>query len=311
MADFAHDDLASLLRDRRVVRSTALRSTQHLVSADDFRWLRPLLRPVLDRTIRTPYFASATAGLDLSALADTGRDLLADQTLSRRQLGRLLAEQHPGREGRVLAGAVELQVPLVHLPSTGAWGSWGNRNAISVTRAEKWIGRPMEASPRIETLIHRYLTAFGPATVMDIQAWSGLTRLREVVDGLRPRLRVMRDEQGKELFDLPDASLADPGLPAPVRFLPAFDNVLLGHTDRTRVISESDRKQIMPGSAMVRPTFLLDGFVRGTWKLTGSTLLITPFRPLSTADTAAVLEEAELLHPFAAPGIADRDIVFG
>jgi hypothetical protein len=300
LADFSQADLVSLLRDRRVVRSTVLRSTQHLVAADDYRWLRPVVQPVLDRIVRTSYFAGETAGLDLTELADTGRDLLADQTLTRRQLGRLLAERHPGRNGRTLASAVELQLPLVHLPSTGAWGGWGTRPAISVTHAEAWLGRSM-AAPGVETMIYRYLAAFGPAGVMDIQAWSGLTRLRQVVDGLRAGLRVFRDEQGRELFDLPDAPLADPDTPAPVRFLPAYDNVLLGHLDRTRMIRAEDRKQVMPGQAMVLPTFLLDGFVRGSWSLTGSTLLIHPFRPLTKADTAAVLAEAERLHAFVAP----------
>jgi hypothetical protein len=308
IAGFSREDLAGLLSDRSVVRSTVLRSTQHLVSADDFRWLRPLVQPVLDRTVRAPYFARATAGLDLAELAGTGRDLLADQTLPRRQLGRVLADRYPGRDGRVLAGAVELQVPLVHAPSTGAWGGWGTRPAISVTRAEAWLGRPMETT-EVETMICRYLAAFGPAGVMDIQAWSGLTRLREVVDALRSELRVYRNEQGKELFDLPDAPIADPDLPVPARFLPAFDNLVLGHADRTRVISDQDRKRVMPGSAMVRPTFLVDGFVHGTWRLEGSTLLIAPFRPLSAAGTAAVLEEAGHLHTFVAPA-TERDIAF-
>jgi hypothetical protein len=309
LAGFSHQDLAALLNGRSVVRSSVLRGTQHLVGAEDFRWLRPVVQPVLDRIVRASYFAKETAGLDLAELAGTGGDLLGDQTLTRRQLARLLTELHPGRDGRVLASAVELQVPLVHMPSTGAWGGWGTRSAISVTRAQVWLGRSM-AAPEVETMIRRYLAAFGPASVMDIQAWSGLTRLRQVVDGLRPRLRVLRDEQGKELFDLPDAPLADPGTPAPVRYLPAYDNLLLGHSDRTRVIGDHDRAQVMPGRAVVRPTFLVDGFVHGTWSLTGSALRIHPFRPLTREDTAAVMEEAERLHTFVAPGAAKRDIAF-
>jgi hypothetical protein len=156
----------------------------------------------------------------------------------------------------------------------------------------------MAASPRIETMIGCYLAAFGPASVMDIQAWSGHTRLRGTVDGMRPRLRVFRDERGRELFDLPDAPLADPDLPAPVRFLPAFENLLLGHADRSRVIADEDRKRVMPGGAIVRPTFLVDGFVRGTWSLEGTTLLVCPFRPLSEEDTAEALDESNRLLGF-------------
>ncbi|MEE1807243.1 winged helix DNA-binding domain-containing protein [Streptomyces sp. BE133] len=309
LADFRHDDLTALLRDGRVVRSAALRSTQHLTSSNDFRWLRPVVQPVLDRTARAQYFAAQTAGLNIAELTDVGRELMAGQTLPRRKLALSLAERFPGRDGRVLAGAVELRVPMVHAPATGAWGAWGNRPAIAITLAEHWIGRPM-AAPRVETMIRRYLAAFGPAGVMDIQAWSGLTRLRETLDGLRSQLHVFHDERGTELFDLPGAPLADPDLPVPVRFLPAFDNLLLGHTDRARVISDADRKLVMPGQAMVRPTFLVDGFVHGTWSVKGSALLIAPFRPLSQAGTQAVLDEAERLLAFVAPDAAKRRVTF-
>ncbi|KAA2247679.1 winged helix DNA-binding domain-containing protein [Solihabitans fulvus] len=310
VAGFRHDELESLLRDRHVVRSTALRSTQHLVGAEDFRWLRPLVQPVLDRTARAPYFARETAGLEPAELDALGRELLAGRTLSRQQLGARLVERWPGRDGRRLAAAVELRQPMTHQPATGSWGRWGNPTAISVTLAEDWLRRPMHAAPPMETLVHRYLAAFGPATVADLQAWSGLTRLREVVDGLRAGLRVLRDEHDRELFDLPDAPLADPDTPAPVRFLPAFDNVLLGHADRTRVISDEHRALVMPGGAMVRPTFLVDGRVRGVWRVAGPALRLSPFGPLARSDRDAVLAEAGRLHPFVAPPGSAPDIAF-
>ncbi|WP_326824900.1 winged helix DNA-binding domain-containing protein [Streptosporangium sp. NBC_01756] len=306
---FRHADLTELLQDRSVVRATMVRRTQHLTGAEDFRWLRPTIQPLLDRGARVSYYARETAGLDLAELAEVGRELLADRTLPRRQFSRMLAERYPGRDGRVLGAAVELQVPLAHGPQAGVWGGWGTRSGIPVTVAETWIGRPLTEA-RVDTLIHRYLAAFGPATVMDVQAWSGLTRLREVVDGMRSRLRVLRDGQGRELFDLPDASLAEADAPVPVRFMPAYDNLLLGHADRTRVISDEDRKRVMPGGALVLPTFLVDGLVHGIWSVQGSTLHISPFRPLSRADREAVLEEAGRLLAFVAPDAAQRDIVF-
>jgi hypothetical protein len=133
---FTQAHLSVLLDERRVVRSGLLRSTQHLTAADDFRRLRPVLQPVLDRTARAPYFARASAGLDTASLVAAGSEILAAGTLPRRELGRLLASRYPGRDGKVLAGEVELRTPLVHTPETGAWGGWGTRTAISVTRAE-------------------------------------------------------------------------------------------------------------------------------------------------------------------------------
>ncbi|GAA2719291.1 winged helix DNA-binding domain-containing protein [Actinocorallia aurantiaca] len=294
---FDRSELTALLEDRKVVRSGLLRSTQHLTAADDFRRLRPLLQPVLDRTARSAYFARNSDGLDTASLVATGLELLAGGTLPRKELARRLTERHPGRDGRVLAGEVELRTPLVHNPATGAWGSWGTRSAVSVTPAETWLGRPM-APATAEDLIRRYLAAFGPAGVMDVQAWSGLTRLSEIVSRMRTELRHYRDPDGRELIDLADAEPPDPDTPAPVRLLPAFDNALLGHADRTRIIAHEDRKRVMPGQAQVRPTFLVDGHVHGSWSFKGDTLHLTPFRPLSATDRAALEQEAERLLPF-------------
>ncbi|WP_377270007.1 winged helix DNA-binding domain-containing protein [Peterkaempfera sp. SMS 1(5)a] len=300
IADFEHADLTALLHGRSVVRGALLRTTQHLTAAEDFSLLRPLVQPVLDRAPRQG-FGKEIAGLDPTAVADAARDLLAGRTLTRPQLGRLLAERFPGRSAGALGGTAHFLVALLHPPPSGIWGAWGNRSTVPCVLAEEWTGRPLQESPRAETMVRRYLAAFGPAGVKDLQAWCGLTRLGELVDRMRPQLRVFHDERGRELFDIPDGLLAAPDLPAPVRFLPPFDNLVLGHADRSRVIDDQDRKQVMPGLSAVRPTFLVDGFVQGTWAIKGSTLLLTPFRPLSEPDAAAVMEEAERLLAFLVP----------
>jgi hypothetical protein len=308
--DFRHDDLTALIEDRSVARTTLLRATQHLTSRDDFRWLRPTIQPVLDGTMRHAYFTRETAGLDHAAVIAAGRELLADRTLVRKELGALLAERFPGRDSTVLAGLLQYGVALVHPPPNGNWGKWGTRSSTPVTLAEAWFGGPTAELGDVETMIRRYLAAFGPASVMDVQAWSGMTRLREVVDGLRAELRVVHDEHGRELFDLPDAPLVDGDLPVPVRFLPAYDNLLLGHADRRRVLADEDRKPVFPGQARVRPTFLVDGFVEGVWTVKGSTLLVSPLRPLSKAAAASVVDEAEHLLAFVAPNPDEWDIAF-
>lgn len=248
--------------------------------------LRPLLQPVLDRTAASPHFTRNSTGPDPASLVSDALGLLAGGTLSRKELARRLAERHPGRDGRILALPGGAEHPLVHGAATGAWGSWGNRSAVSVTPADAWLGRPMAvtasaaaARESAKELIRRYLAAFGPAGVKDAQAWCGLTRLGEVVAEMRGELRRYRDPDGRELFDLAEAELPEPGTPAPVRLLPAFDNVLLGHADRTRVISDEDRKHVMPGQARVRPTFLVDGRVHGTWSLDAGDTAAHPAPP--------------------------------
>ncbi|MEU3497884.1 winged helix DNA-binding domain-containing protein [Kitasatospora cineracea] len=294
---FRRERLAELLADGRMVRAASLRSTQHLSGGADYRRWRPLLQPVLERTSRAGYFTPATDGLDLDALAAVGRELLAGRRLSRQELATELGARYPGRDGKLLAGAVQLRVPVVHGPDSSAWGGWSPRTNTSLTLAEP---RPGELSAGAAVL--RYLAAFGPAGVKDFQAWSGLTRMRAVFEELRPGLRVHRDERGTELFDLPDAAPADPDRPVPVRFLPAYDNLLLGHADRTRVLAEPDRPRVMPGAARVLPTFLLDGFVAGTWAVKGTELLVTPFRPLPDGATGQVAAEADRLAAFLGPG---------
>ncbi|MFE5052684.1 DNA glycosylase AlkZ-like family protein [Streptomyces sp. NPDC056637] len=208
------------------------------------RRLRPLLQSVLDRTAGSPYFTRKSTGLDTASLVAEGLVLLAGGTLSRKELARLLAERHPGRNGRLLPGQVDLRTPLVHGVATGAWGSWGNRSAVSVTPAEVWLGQPMAtatataAKDSAKELIRRYLAAFGPAGVKDGPGLVRTDRLGGVVTEMHAELRRYFGPDGRDLIDLADAELPDPETLAPVRLLPAFDNALLGHADRTRVFSE-------------------------------------------------------------------------
>jgi Winged helix DNA-binding domain len=301
---FRHEELTTLLSDRVVVRGTVIRGTQHLLAGDDYRWMRPLVQRVLDRGPRQGEFGRETAGLDYAVLADAARQVIAGRTLTRAELGRLLAARFPGRAPGALAWSAQFLLPLVHPPPNG---TWGNHGATPFALADEWLAKPIETSPSVAHLVTRYLAAFGPAGVTDITRWSGLTRLREVVEGMGPRLRVLRSESGAELFDLPDGPLADGDVPMPVRFLPSYDNLILGHADRSRVIGDDDRTRVVNGSAML-PTFLVDGFVRGTWSVRGGMMRISPFRALSKADRRSVLDEAGHLFDFVAAGSAVRDI---
>ncbi|MEU8900857.1 winged helix DNA-binding domain-containing protein [Nocardia sp. NPDC048505] len=309
LAGFTHADLEGLLRERKLVRSTMIRRTVHLATAEDFGWLRPTVQPWIDAMLKAAYYRDEIEGVDLARLAASGRELLAGKALSRSDFGRLLAERFPDRHVRRLAESVEVMVPMAHSAETGAWGRWRNRY-VTVGLAEEWIGAPLgPADP--EQLIRRYLAAFGPATVADMQAWSGTTRLAEVIDGMRSELTVFTDDQHKVLFDLPGAPLADPELAVPVRFLPAFDNAVLGHKDRRRIISETDRQRIAKEASAGIPMYLVDGFVHGRWALDGGTVRITPWHPLSSADEAAVRAEAEALLPFVAAEEEHKVVIEG
>ena len=308
LESFRHDDLAALLDAREVVRSLTLRRTVHLSAAADYRWLRPAVQPAVLGILKSAYYADEIEGLDLDELTRIGRELLTGRTLTRKEFGRMLAERFPERHGGRLADTVEITAALTHAPRNGAWGGWRHPSNVAVALAEEQIGRSMSDSRDLEALICRYLAAFGPASVMDVQAWSGLTRLREPVEEMRHRLLVYKSEDGVELFDLPDAALSEPDRAVPVRFLPAFDNALLGHRDRSRVISDDDRKRYSRGASGGTPMFLVDGLAAGTWSFQDSTITVEPTRPLKPSDADAVLEEGERLLEFIAPDDPERDI---
>lgn len=304
---FRPDDLAQLIHGHEAVRTLLMRTTLHLVTARDCSALRPLLQPVLERGLYTGSpFGRRIVGVDVEALLAAGRELLEEQPRSVAALAKLLSARWPDHDATSLAQAIRYLVPLVQVPPRGIWGASGQARWTTV---EAWLGRPLTPGATREELIMRYLVAFGPATVQDIQAWCWLTGLREVTERLRPRLRTFRDEHGRELFDLPDAPLPDPDTPAPPRFLPEYDNALLAHADRTRIIADHFRNRVFTKGAV-----LVDGFVGGTWKITrqrgSAQLRIDPFEPLPAQDRIALGEEGSRLLAFAAGDVQIHDVEF-
>ncbi len=308
IARFDPEALSDLIENRRAVRMGLLRATLHLVTARDALRLRPVIDPAIQRAFRTGSpFLRRLDGVDLDELVAFAGRLLADRPRTRKELGGSLAERWPERDPTDLSYAATYLLPLVQVPPRGLWRRSG---PSAFTTVEAWLGSPPDGEAAPDHVIVRYLAAFGPSTVGDVQAWSGLPALREPLDRLRPRLRVYRDERGREVFDVPDASLPDPDLPAPVRFLPEYDNVFLAHADRTRIVSEDHRKGMF---AVGWGQVLVDGFIAARWRpdpTDASVLVVQPYRPLTRTERAAVAEEAVALVTFLDGPEARRDILF-
>ena len=317
LEDFRADELSRLIEERRVVRATSMmRTTIHLMTADDWLALRPVLQVVSDRGFATGSpFGKPLQGIDVDEVVRVSRALLDEKPRTIAALRKLLHERWPDRDAGSLAYAVRYLVPLVQLPPRALWGRGG---LPVLATPETWLGRSVGSATGPDELVMRYLAAFGPASVMDIQAWCWLTRLGTVVERLRPGLRTFRDERGRELFDVPDGPLPDPDATAPVRFLPTFDNLLLSHKDRSRVLGDQDDWSIGPNQfddVFRGGSVLVDGFVRAGWRVERekgkdgrATLVVVPVVALRAAEETAVTDEAERLVAFLAADAGDRDV---
>ena len=308
LSGFRADDLADLMRERRAVRTHVMRATIHLVSAADCLPLRALMQSVMVRRFGSTPFARNLEGLERGPLLEAGHALLEARPHSRAELGRLLVERWPDRDPESLASAICYLVPAVQVTPRGVWGTSG---PIAWATIESWLGKTLPAPPPADEVVLRYLAAFGPASVADIRTWSGLAALAEVTERLRPRLRTFRDATGRELFDLPDAPRPDPDTPAPPRFLPEYDNVLLSHEDRSRINDGAYTMPLYPGNGGVAGHVLVDGFYRGLWKIARegarASLRITWFGDIPT-DLGEVVSEGRRLLEFAASDAGQHEV---
>ncbi|GAA1022637.1 MULTISPECIES: winged helix DNA-binding domain-containing protein [Amycolatopsis] len=299
---FQPDDLASLLLDRSVVRMVLMRGTVHLVSAADALAWRPLTQIVMDRALTAVnQHREPLSKLDHDAVAKTTSELLRERPYSSDQLGKALVEHYPETPAASLMFLVRAVLPLVQIPPRGVWGKAGQP---TYQVADHWLDGVAAPEPSAAELVRRYLAAFGPATVADVQAWAGVTKLGEVIEEMD--LRTYLDPEGRTLYDLPDATLPDEDTPAPPRLLGPFDQTLLSYADRTRMISDEHRKRVITINGLVKGTMLVDGRVRGIWETTttreSAAMALTPFERISKRDTAALESAGRKLLAWAEPG---------
>ena len=305
---FRREQLTDALKKRRVVRMSTLRATLHLMTARDALAWRPLLEAVHQRGLSGEH-SRALEGIDRAAVVATGTALFDEGPLTATALGQALAARWKDRAPASLAALIRNNVPLVHLPPAGSWNSHQNAQLQPIAQ---WLGdSAADANAATQDdLLLRYLAAFGPATLADAGAWSGLTGWKAVAERLKPQLRVFVGDEGQALFDLPRAPRPDPDTPAPPRLVAEWDNLLLSHVDRSRVMSEAHRARVFTVNGIVRGTVLLDGFVAGTWKIerakNAATVVLEPFARWSKADRLGVQEEAMRLLAFAADGEGER-----
>ncbi len=304
LTDYAPAELDGLMTARAVVRTQLMRTTIHTVTTRDALALRPVLQPVLDRVFSGTAWGQRLRGTDVGPAVATARDLLATRPLTRAALTRELAARQPTLDAESVAFGVSYWVPWVQPPPRGLWGASG---PPVMTPLDTWAGGNDGPGPLpLDRLVLRYLGAFGPASVRDVQAWCGLTRLREVTD--RMELRRFRSADGVELLDLPDAPLPDPTVPAPVRFLAEYDNVTLSHADRSRVVGDDPLEPLQGGPGGWVGTVLVDGLVRATWAARvagpGTSLEVRVAGTLTPAERVDVEEEGRAMLGFLAPGRA-------
>jgi hypothetical protein len=319
IAEFDFDEPGRLLESRAAVRILSMRGTVHLLSARDALGLRPLMQPVFDREfkgVRLGHLMAAGASVD--EITTRSAELLAGGAYTAPELAAAIAVDHPEWPPELLehvAAVPRIRVPTVQIPPRGVWGRSGKPTYRLV---EDWLGASMEPYP-LDEVVRRYLAAFGPATVRDVQAWCGLTRLRAVVDGMRDELIEFEGPSGEELFDLPDAPRPGGDTPAPIRILPEFDSLLVAFADRSRVITEQRRKAMATLNGMVPGTVLVDGVVAALCKTQigkpggakgGGVARVMPLERLSRAVRAEIEREAHALLTAMGERYAGGDVVF-
>jgi hypothetical protein len=300
VSDFQAAELHTALHDRSLVRATMMRATLHLMTAADYTAFRSAMQPMLDGAMRV--LGDRAEGLEPVQVVPAARALLEKRPRTFNDVRALLQAEFPAVNDRALGYAVRMCVPLVMVPTQDRWAF---PRTSEFALADSWLGASPADAPEADALVLRYLASFGPASVADAQAWSGLTALGEVFERLRPGLRVFADDKGRELFDLPDAPRPSEDAPAPARFLPEFDNLVLAHADRRRVISDRDRPSLTSKNLRVRSVFLWDGFARGIWdmvyKRKVATMTLRPFEPLPSGAIESLTTEGHSLLRFAEP----------
>jgi DNA glycosylase AlkZ-like len=307
---FQAGDLVKAVDRRDIVRGTLMRGTLHLVSRKDYLTFRAVLQPVLTAGMQAILRERAVA-LDIDGLVGAARAYFGEEARTFAELRAHLIQRFPKADERAMGYAVRMHLPLVQTPQAGS--PWAYPASSDFAVAEAWLGAALK-EPDPAAMAMRFLAAFGPARPDDLKTWAGVANAREIFESLRPQLAVFTDERGREIFDLPMAPRPGDDEPAPVRFLPEFDSVLLAYADRTRVIAKEHRPHIASKNLFVPATFLVDGMASGTWRVErkrkSAALVFQPFVPIGKTARAELEEEGEALLRFMEPDAVAFSVVW-
>jgi hypothetical protein len=279
-------DVTAGLEDRSLVRLVTLRGTIHLLTADDALMLRRFTQPCSDRERKVSQNTRPALHLDTEAFNRAVSEVLADRPLPMKELGAALTPYYPDVPGNALAHLARVNQPLAQLPPRGAWKASGG---VVLQYVDRWVGRPT-TEPDVESIVHRYLAAFGPATAADVATWCGVTGLAALVKGMDLVRHTGPD--GKALLDVPDGEIVTGDVPAPVRLLGTYDNVWLSHAARDRVTDPGKRKRWIGANGGVASVVLVDGWLEGLWRVQhGHPVVVELFRELNRAERTQLDDE--------------------
>lgn len=306
---FRREDLLGALHDRSVVKATFTRGTLHLVSAGDYLAFRSTHAAVLG-AVMVGDMKEMVKVVPVETLVAAAREALADGPLTFNELRAILAARWPDLNERHMGYAVRLNLPLIATPDDSTWGA---KPGAAFALADQWLGAAPTDGQDVQAIVRRYLAAFGPATPADVQTFTGFKGIKAVLESMADELVTYRNAAGKTLYDVRDGLFATDAA-APVRFLPEFDGVMLGHADRARILGDLG-KHLTSKNLRVPAVFLVDGFVAGTWTLaatrTKASIAATSFVDIARKDRDALVAEGEALLRFVAPEAKSLSVDFG
>ena len=295
---FERDQLTKALERRRLVKALLMRGTLHIVTPGDY-WAFTAGRRALGTDYWPPALARSLSSAQIARIAEKTVRELRDEPKTFAEVSALL---RPYAKGVItttfLWRRVQGREYVVHVPPSGTWGY--HKEGVYLAADSVIPGAPPDADAAREHLVRRYLAAFGPASVRDVGQWAGVQRVGPIAETLgRMKLRTFADDRGRTLYDLPRAPLPDPDTPAPPRLVPRFDNLVLAHADRARILGDVPVTRIVTKNALVHATILVDGFVVGTWQLDKGRVVLEPFGRLARETRGALQVEAERIEAFA------------